>query len=218
VDEGIGKMLAALKESGQYENTVIVIVSDNGGLSNRGAGNKREIATNNDPYKAGKGHLYEGGIKTPLLIHLPNQTKAASSDVLTAGYDLFPTVAELCNVPVDKKLDGISLASVVNGKTNKALGKREIYWHKAAERPASTGDYVSTAIRSGNYKLIDFYQQNRIELYDLSKDISESKNLVNEKPEIVKQLMLKIQQWRKDLNVNMPKQNKKQKDKNKSNE
>lgn len=211
VDEGIGKMLAALKESGQYENTVIVIVSDNGGLSNRGAGNKREVATNNDPYKAGKGHLYEGGIKTPLLIHLPKQTKAANSDVLTAGYDLFPTVAELCNVPIDKKLDGKSLASVVNGKKNKSLSKREIYWHKAAERPASTGDYLSTAIRSGNYKLIDFYQQNRIELYDLSRDISETKNLANEKPEIVKQLMAKIEKWRTDLRVNMPKENKKEK-------
>ena len=208
VDQGVGKMITALKESGHYDNTIIIVVSDNGGLSNRGAGNKREVATNNDPYKAGKGHLYEGGIKTPLLIHLPKQSKPATSDVLTAGYDLFPTLAELCNVPVNKKLDGVSLASVVKGDENEALSKRAIYWHKAAERPASTGDYVSTAIRSGNYKLIDFYQQKRVELYDLSSDISETKNIANEKPEITKQLMAKIQQWRKDLNVNMPKENK----------
>lgn len=214
VDEGVGKMITALKESGRYDNTLIVVVSDNGGLSNRGA-DKRELATNNDPYKAGKGHLYEGGIKTPLLIHLPKQSKAASSNVLTAGYDLFPTVAELCQVPVNKKLDGVSLASEVLGKKNEALSKREIYWHKADERPTGTGDYVSSAIRSGNFKLIDFYEQNRVELYDLSKDISESTNIIDQNPELAKELMQKLQNWRKELNVNMPKQ--KNIDKNKNN-
>ncbi len=208
VDQGVGKLVDALKESGQYDNTLIVIVSDNGGLSNRGAGNKRELATNNDPYKAGKGHLYEGGIKTPLLIHLPAQTNAGKSDVLTAGYDLFPTVAQLCDVKVDKKLDGRSLAPVLNGNS-KVFAKRELYWHKSAERPASTGDYVSTAIRMGNYKLIDFYEQDRIELYDLSKDVSESTNIAAKKPKITRRMLAKIQNWRNEMNVNMPKKNNK---------
>jgi arylsulfatase A-like enzyme len=208
VDQGVGKLVDALKESGQYDNTLIVIVSDNGGLSNRGAGNKRELATNNDPYKAGKGHLYEGGIKTPLLIHLPAQTNAGKSDVLTAGYDLFPTVAQLCDVKVDKKLDGRSLAPVLNGNS-KVFAKRELYWHKSAERPASTGDYVSTAIRMGNYKLIDFYEQDRIELYDLSKDVSESTNIAAKKPKITRRMLAKVQNWRNEMNVNMPKKNNK---------
>jgi len=213
VDEGVGKMVDALKATGQYENTVIVLLSDHGGLSNRGSGNKREVATNNNPYKAGKGHLYEGGIRIPMFVHLPGQQKSNQSDILTAGYDLFPTVADLCQVsiPTNVKLDGVSLAPALNGKEKK-YAKRELYWHKSAERPASTGDYVSSAIRSGNYKLIDFYQQNRIELYDLSKDISETKNIANEKPEITQQLMDKINNWRNDLNVNMPKKNKKDKE------
>lgn len=210
VDEGIGRMLKALKESGQYENTMIVVVSDNGGLSNRGAGNKRELATNNDPYKAGKGHLYEGGVKTPLLIHLPKQRKPRTTDVLTAGYDLFPTVAAYCHVPVTKKLDGKSLTPILMGSTSKELSQRKIFWHKAAERPTSTGDYVSTAVRSGNYKLIDFYQQNRIELYNIKNDPSETMNLVTKEPKIAAKLLAEIEKWRTDMHVNMPHKEKKE--------
>ena len=203
VDEGIGNIVKALKENGQYENTIIVLVSDNGGLSNRGAGNKREMATNNDPYRAGKGHLYEGGIKTPLLIHLPNQTKASTSDVFTAGYDLFPTLAELCNVKVDKKLDGVSLAPVLKGKVGESLTNRALYWHKVMERPTQTGDYVSSAIRSGDYKLIDFYLQKRVELYNIKNDISETNNLIDKEPEIAAKLMADLNAWRQKMDVNM---------------
>ena len=203
MDEGIGKIIIALKESKQYDNTIIVVVSDNGGLSNRGAGNKRPLATNNNPYKAGKGHLYEGGIKSPLLIHLPMQTKAATSDVFTAGYDLFPTVAELCNVKVDKKLDGVSLAPALKGKTKKELTNRVLYWHKVLERPLQTGDYVSSAIRSGDYKLIDFYLQKRVELYNIKNDISETTNLIDKEPKVAAKLMSELNIWRKELDVNM---------------
>jgi len=207
VDEGVGEMVAALKATGQYDNTVIVLLSDHGGLSNRGAGNNRELATNNDPYKAGKGHLYEGGIRIPMFVHLPGQQKSKQSDVLTAGYDLFPTVADLCKlkIPSQVKFDGVSLAPALKGNSKK-YAVRDLYWHKAAERPTSTGDYVSSAIRSGNYKLIDFYTQNRVELYDLSNDISESTNIASQKPELTTELLTKVQNWRKELNVNMPKQ------------
>lgn len=209
VDESIGRMIAALKETGQYDNTLIVLVSDNGGLSNRGAGNNREIATNNDPFRAGKGHLYEGGIRTPLFIKVPCQKEAATSDVLTVGYDLFPTMAALCNVPVRGQLDGKSLVPALQNKKDKTLAKREIYWHKASERPTSTGDYLSSAIRSGKYKLIDFYTQGRVELYDLSKDLSERDNIASKNPKLTQKLLVKVQNWRKELNVNMPKEKKK---------
>lgn len=205
VDIGVGKMIEALKESGQFDNTVIVLISDNGGLSNRGL-NKRELATNNDPYKAGKGHLYEGGIRVPLFIHLPGQTTEKNSNVLVAGYDLFPTVADLCHVTLASgvKLDGISMKTAIQGKPTKEIINRDLYWHKASERPTQTGDYLSSAIRSGNYKLIDFYQQNRVELYDLSKDPGETKNLASELPDVTKKLLQKVRDWRKTMNVNMP--------------
>lgn len=203
VDEGIGKMIATLKSTGQYDNTIIVLISDHGGLSNRG--NKRELATTNAPLKAGKGHLYEGGLRVPMLIHLPGQKKSTACELPVMSYDLLPTLADLCNAPVDKKaeLDGMSLKPFLTQKKQPALATRDLFWHKASQRPTSTGDYVSTAIRSGRYKLLDFYQQNRIELYDLQSDPGETHNLATEQPQITRQLMQKLNDWRRSVNVKM---------------
>lgn len=204
VDQGVGRMVEALKASGQYDNTVIVIISDHGGLSNRGE-KYRELATTNAPFKAGKGHLYEGGLRVPLLIHLPKQKKAAVKEECVVSYDLLPTLADLCEAPVSKtaQLDGMSLKPLLKADRNKSFGTRDLFWHKAAERPNSTGDYVSTAVRSGDYKLIDFYQQGRIELYDLKNDPGETHNLKDEKPELTAQLMDKIKTWREEYKVYM---------------
>lgn len=87
--------------------------------------------------------------------------------------------------------------------TNEHIHERDLFWHKASQRPSSTGDYVATAIRSGRYKLIDFYMQNRIELYDIQKDPGETCNLVSQKPALTKELMLKIKEWRKQTGVTM---------------
>ena len=203
VDEGVGRMIEALKATGQYDNTIIVLISDHGGLSNRG--NKRELATTNAPLKAGKGHLYEGGLRVPLLIHTPGQTKGSTLDTPVVSYDLLPTLTDLCNASVDKKaeLDGVSLKPLLTSKKKQTLPTRDLFWHKASQRPTSTGDYVSTAIRSGQYKLIDFYAQNRVELYDLQADPGETHNLVSEKPELTRQLMDKIKVWRKSANAKM---------------
>lgn len=205
VDEGVGKMIQTLKETGMYDNTIIVLISDHGGLSNRGSGNNRELATTNLPFKAGKGHLYEGGLRVPFLIHLPGQKKKAESEVPVVSYDLLPTLADLCNAPVDAnaELDGMSLKPLLNGKKSASLQERDLFWHKASQRPTSTGDYVSTAIRSGRYKLLDFYRQNRIELYDLQEDPGETHNLATQKPELVKELMAKVENWRKEAGVKM---------------
>lgn len=203
VDNAVGDIIRTLKETGEYDNTIIVLISDHGGLSNRG--NKRELATTNLPFKAGKGHLYEGGVRVPFLIHLPGQTKRQACDIPAVSYDLLPTLADLCNVPVDPsaELDGVSLKAALAGKNTKALEKRDIFWHKASERPGSTGDYVGSAIRSGKWKLLDFYLQNRVELYDLSKDEGENHNLAAEEKEVVAELMARLSQWRNDIGVKM---------------
>ena len=203
VDQGVGRFIQTLKETGQYDNTIIVLISDHGGLSNRG--NNRELATTNAPLKAGKGHLYEGGLRVPMLIHLPGQKRASKSDLPVVSYDLLPTLADLCNVPVapSAELDGTSLKELLTKHKQTGLAERELYWHKASQRPSSTGDYVSTAIRSGRYKLIDFYRQNRVELFDLQNDPGEMHNLAAEKPELVKELMAKLTDWRKTAKVKM---------------
>lgn len=205
VDEGVGKMIQTLKETGMYDNTIIVLISDHGGLSNRGSGNNRELATTNFPLKAGKGHLYEGGLRVPLLIHLPGQKRKVNAETPVVSYDLLPTLADFCNAPVDPnaELDGVSLRPLLDGKKDTKLQERDLFWHKASQRPTSTGDYVSTAIRSGKYKLLDFYRQNRIELYDLQEDPGETRNLAAQKPGLVKELMAKVETWRKETGVKM---------------
>lgn len=205
VDRGIGQIVETLKQTGEYDNTIIVLISDHGGLSNRGAHNRRELATSNLPLKAGKGHLYEGGVRVPYMIHLPRQTRGRRSDVPVVSYDLLPTLTDLCGVGVDPEttLDGRSLRPLLYGRHDAGLEHRDLYWHKASQRPNSTGDYVSTAVRSGRYKLIDFYLQNRIELYDLERDPGEQHDLSAEKPEVVERLLSKIKTWRKDMKVLM---------------
>lgn len=210
VDESVGKILGSLKEAGKMDNTIIVLISDHGGLSNRG--NKRELATTNRPLKAGKGHLYEGGLRVPFLIHTPKQSKRYDSNTPVVSLDLLPTLADMCNAPVDPtaELDGVSLKNLVNSHKSNFDLHRNLYWHKAAERPQSTGDYVSSAIRKGDYKLIDFYTQGRVELYNVVTDPGEHHNLFNEQPQLASQLMNQLNQWRTDVGVKMAKTRDKQ--------
>ncbi len=204
VDQGIGSIIEALKESGEYDNTIIVLVSDHGGLSNRGQ-NNRELATTNAPFKAGKGHLYEGGIRVPMFLRLPNQKDVIAVDEPVVNYDLLPTLVDLCGLELDPKavIDGVSLKSAITKGDESAIAERDLFWHKVSERPTSTGDYLSSAVISGDYKLIDFYNQKRTELYNLKSDPYETKNIAKENPEKVKELRVKLNHWRKDLGVKM---------------
>lgn len=205
VDDALGEIIKTLKSKGLYENTIIVVMGDNGGLSNRGEGNNRELATTNTPLRAGKGHLYEGGIRVPFFIHLPKQEKLVASDAVVASYDLFPTLTEMCGVTVSETatLDGMSLTPLLKGGTTKEFAKRKMFWHKASERPESTGDYVSSAVRLGDYKLIEFYKQGRVELYNLKSDPSETRNIADKNPKVAKELLADISTWRKELGVIM---------------
>ncbi len=198
-DSGVGLMIDALKEAGLYDNTIIVFVSDHGGLSNRGG--KRQVATTNLPLKAGKGHLYEGGIRVPLFVRLPEQTKGRKSEQVASSLDIAPTLLDLCKLEASEgtQFDGVKLTPALNPKKEGSIESRDLYWHKADERPSSTGDYASSAIRSGKYKLLDFYKQGRVELYDLSQDEGEQRNIAKENPAVTAQLMAKIESWRKEI-------------------
>lgn len=200
VDTGVGEMIAALKRNNLYDNTVIVIISDHGGLSNRGQ-NKRQLATTNAPLKAGKGHLYEGGVRVPLLVRLPAQKSGIKSNTPVVSLDILPTLSQICNFPIAKNavIDGKSFAGELKGKSQKELLNRSLFWHKATERPGSTGDYVSSSIRQGDYKLIDFYAQNRIELYNLKNDPGEKVNLAESDPKKAQEMLAALKQWKSEV-------------------
>lgn len=200
MDEGVGTLIKALKESGEYENTIIIFISDHGGLSNSGTRN-RALATTNAPLKAGKGHLYEGGLQVPLFVRMPEQTKSKIVDEPVISFDIMPTLVDLCElkVPSEVAFDGVSLRSAIEKGSQSKLFKRDLFWHKASERVAATGDFISSAIRSGEYKLIDFYGQGRVELYNLADDIGETTNLIESEPKKAAELQAKLNGWKEEI-------------------
>jgi arylsulfatase A-like enzyme len=163
VDEGVGKIMQMLKDEGLAENTIVILTSDNGGLSSRG--NNRELATSNKPLRAGKGHLYEGGIRVPLAIYWPGVTKPGSeTNSIIQGVDFLPTMIDIAGgkMPQAQLADGVSFYDVI--AKGKVHTDRTVFWHNGSPRPTQTGDIYSSVIRSGDYKLIDFFGLKKKEL------------------------------------------------------
>jgi arylsulfatase A-like enzyme len=202
LDNGIGRLLNQLQQLHLADNTIVVLASDHGGLSARGS--KRGVATSNRPLRAGKGHLYEGGLRIPLIIRWPSQVKAGTEIATPVStLDLMPTLAEMAGIPAPEKAgtDGLSIAPVLQGKS--APARDTFYWHNPAPRPSSTGDWFSSAIRVGDWKLLDFPGEKKVELYNLATDPSESKNLATEHPEDRERLLAKLNAWRTEVGASM---------------
>ena len=200
VDENVGRLLQTLKDMNIDKNTIIVFSSDHGGLSNDGNKNERHLATTNLPLKAGKGHLYEGGIRVPLFVKWTDKLKPhVDEESIVIGMDIFPTLLDLT---INKKIEGIdgqSYASVLKGNDN--WKDRTVYWISRKARPHSTGDSKAAVVRSGDYKLIQFLETKNIELYNLKEDISEENNLSEKEPQKAAQLLQLLKDWKKEMLV-----------------
>ncbi len=202
MDDNVGKVLAALKELGLEKDTVVVFTSDNGGQSIL-PGPRGRAWGSNRPLRAGKGWLYEGGIRIPLIIRWPGVLKGGSlftSPVITM--DLYPTLLSMTGAPSrpEQHQDGLDLTDALRGKTT--LKRDTLYWHYphyhgSAHRP-------SGAIRWGDYKLIEFFEDMRVELYHLGHDPGETNNLAGQAPEITDRLRQMLHQWRRDVDASMP--------------
>ena len=196
VDENVGKLLQTLKDLGIDKNTIIVFSSDHGGLSNDGNKRERHLATTNFPLKAGKGWLYEGGIRVPLFVKWADQLKPRVDDEsIILGMDVFPTLLELATNKTVKGLDGKSYASVLKGKDN--WKNRTVFWISRNARPHSTGDSKMAVVRSGDYKLIEYLETKELELYNLKEDISEEDNLLEKEPAKKEQMYMLLRDWKK---------------------
>lgn len=196
IDEGVGMILAKLKELGIEKNTIIVFTSDNGGETR---------VTDNSPLRGGKSMLYEGGIREPLIIYKPGTISGGRViDVPTANYDFYPTLCELTGtrLPENQKIDGHSIAQILLGNDKEEQDTRTFYWHYPLEEPHFLGGRSAGAIREGDWKLIEFFDTGEKELYNLKNDLGESKNLLTEYPEKTKELQDKLTEWRKDVLVN----------------
>lgn len=192
MDTAIGDVLSALKNTGQDKNTVVIFISDNGGASE---------VTSNAPLRAGKCFLYEGGIRVPMIVSWPGKIKAGSvTDVPVTSTDFYPTILELAGLPQapEKHMDGISFASVLKGGN---YDRKDLFWHY----PHYEGGFEpASAIRSGDWKLIEFYEESRVELYNLKNDIGEYVNLTEMYPEKTERLRAKLHAWRKEVNASEP--------------
>ncbi|MCU4174421.1 sulfatase [Carboxylicivirga sp. N1Y90] len=200
IDQSMAKLQAKLIELDIADNTIIIFTADNGGLSTRG--NTRKLATSNYPLRYGKGWLYEGGIREAFIVKWPAQSQAGQvSDALITGTDIYPTVLEMAGLDQRPKdhLDGIDVSAAIKGK--KFERETPMFWHSPLARPGSTGDENSSAVRLGKYKLIDWYDEGRVELFDLSNDIGENKDLSQELPEKTKELHALVKEWRKSINA-----------------
>ncbi|NIK91589.1 sulfatase [Mangrovimonas sp. CR14] len=193
MDENVGKLLQLLKDLQIEDNTIVVFSSDHGGLSNDGT-KERDLATTNFPLRAGKGWLYEGGIKVPLFVKWKGQfNPKTDEESLVVLMDVFPT---LLDITTKKSLEteGKSFLPILHNKEK--WSNRTVFWHSSKARPVNTGDTKSSAIRKGDYKLINWYVEGRTELYNISKDPSESHNLSGEMPELANSLLTELNNWK----------------------
>ena len=197
VDTNIGRLLDQLDSMGIADNTVIVFTADNGGLSNRGGNNNRELATSNFPLRTGKGWLYEGGIREAFMVKGPGIPASINTNSVVTGTDIYPTLLDLAGLPLqpDDHQDGVSFAPALRGETY-TRGK-PIFWHSPQARPYSTGDFNSSAIRDGDYKLLWFYDTpgQPFELYNVKIDIGENNDLSTRLPDIAASLLAKLKAW-----------------------
>jgi arylsulfatase A len=201
LDEGVGRILQALDELAIADRTVIVFTSDNGGLSVKEGPNTP--ATSNAPLRAGKGYLYEGGIRVPLIIRWPGGPGPGSvCAVPVGGQDLYPTVLEIAGVESDpaRVIDGESLVPLL--KRGGGLKRNILFWHYP--HYSNQGGKPGGAVRQGDLKLIEHYEDGRQELYDLRRDPGDRHDLAVERPGDLGRLDNLLESWRLAVGARMP--------------
>ncbi|MEO1616570.1 MAG: sulfatase-like hydrolase/transferase [Planctomycetota bacterium] len=193
MDRSIGKVIQAINERGLSNDTLIIFTSDNG-----------PFAANVKPLRAEKGHLYEGGIRVPMIIRWPGHVRAAettATPVITM--DIHATVLEVTGLESDPSNvpDGVSLVPLFGRQTD--LGRESLYFHYP-NYAFHKQNRLGSAIRSGDYKLIKYYDDNSVELYDLKNDIGESQNIASERAELSDKMLSELETWLLDTRASRP--------------
>ncbi len=203
MDENVGRVLSLLEEQQLADNTIVILTSDNGGVDFPTAKSDDRPPTDNSPLRSGKGTLYEGGIRVPLIIRWPGITQPGSiCQTMVSSQDFFPTLAEGCGFASAQlsAQDGRSLMALLRDPTA-ALDRRELFWHYPHYYTRMT---PASAVRQDNWKLIHYYEDDRLELFDLAQDISESHDLASTQPAKAAELKSKLDDWRSAVDANAP--------------
>ncbi|HUT34355.1 MAG TPA: sulfatase, partial [Planctomycetota bacterium] len=202
LDQGVGRILKALDDAGVAGRTMVVFFSDNGGVGR---------ITDNTPLRGYKGMPYEGGHRVPLTVRWPGRVKPGTRcDATVVGLDFYPTLLEIAGAapPAGQPMDGASLVPLLTGEGAFDRG-RAVYWHLPIYLEEGGKGWRCTpcsVIRKGDLKLIEFFEDNHVELYDLKDDLGESKDLAAAQPDKAKELLADLKAWQKSVNAPIPTQ------------
>jgi arylsulfatase A len=201
LDENVGRILDHLKELGLDKNTLVIFASDNGGyVGNDKAGGRTMPVTNNTPLRSGKGSLYEGGVRIPLLIRWPGVSQAGTTcDEPVVTMDLFNTLLNAAGLPTEAS-DGIDLSPLLNSPDAK-LPRDALFFHYPHYYHTTT---PVSAIRSRDWKLLEYFEDCHVELYNLKDDPREQRDLAQENPDKVNALRQQLHAWRDSVNAALP--------------
>ncbi|MGC6466940.1 MAG: sulfatase [Akkermansiaceae bacterium] len=203
MDSAVGHILDTLDDLEIAKDTLVIFTSDNG---------PHGTYSGADPLRGSKGMYYEGGIREPFLVRFPGRTpEGQKNESVISQIDLFPTFLELAGARIDPKLDGVSLLPALHGET---MPERAIFWHFPAylqgysKGSGSASKYFRTTpcgvIRKGDWKLIQYFEDNSLELYNLANDLSETTNLAKENPDKAEELFEELQEWQAKTKAPIP--------------
>lgn len=198
MDTAIGRVLEAVERQGLSDRTILIFTSDNGGLCTTD-----HAPTANVPLRAGKGWLYEGGIREPLFIRAPGVTRpGAVCDTPVITHDLYPTILQLAGLPLNphQHRDGLSLLPLLRGEP---FRRGPLFWH-FPHYGNQNGGLPGGAVRDGDWKLIEWYEDGRLELYHLARDPGEKSDLAEREPAKARELHEKLAAWRREVRALMP--------------
>jgi arylsulfatase A-like enzyme len=204
LDEAVGRLMAKIESLGLADRTIFVFTSDNGGL--HVLESPGTPATHNTPYRAGKGYLYEGGLREPLVVRWPGTVAAGSTcDTPVVLTDLVPTLLEAVGIDAAKAVGPLDGANIMKLLHSNSLAARTLYWH--FPNYTNQGSRPAGAIREGDWKLIEHFEDGSVELFNLAEDVGETKNLAAAEPARVGDLVRKLHAWRTSVGARMPTQN-----------
>jgi len=191
LDDSVGRLLAHLDATGLRDRTIVIFTSDNGGLHMPEGPHPR--VTHNTPFRAGKGYLYEGGLRVPLIVRGPALASKRAIETPFVNTDWLPTLLELAGAPPARELDGVSQAQMLRlGKPSSA--RRTLFWH--LPHYTNQGSRPAGAVRDGKWKLVEHYDDGRVELFDLEADVSEIRDLSTAEPARTAALRKRLRDWR----------------------
>ena len=201
LDDSVGMLMETLFEEGIYDDTIMIFTSDNGGLSTA-----EGSPTCNLPLSEGKGWMYEGGTREPLVVRWPGQIKPGKViDTPVSSPDFYPTICDMAGINNYKDVSGISLVDLLKGNKKPELAGRPLFWH--FPHYANQGGTPGSSVRKGRYKLIEFYETGKYELYDLQNDPGETKNLIDIEHEAARELKQELDTWKTNVCARIPEKN-----------